>query len=321
MVFSIPMNDWRSVERRIPGEIMKTDIFVKVVSRNHDPARMEADIDAALGMFREFESRYSRFRPESELSIFNSGSGMEVSSEFFSLLERSSGWFRETDGVFDPSILSSLEAEGYGASFGNERFGTVRVGDGVAHRPRFDEITLGPGHFVRKPLSLRIDLGGIGKGYIVDRVAEHLARTYDHVFVDAGGDIRTHGANVEEEYDFWAVDIEDPSGKEDSLATLLLRDKAVATSGTYRRRWTIPVGEKHHLIDPKTGRSAETDLAAVTVIAESAERAEVYSKTLCILGSESGRRHAETNRIPALFVTKDGGTMYTGRMESYIWKG
>lgn len=321
MVFSILMNDWRSVERRIPGEIMKTDIFVKIVSRSHDPARMEADIDTALDMFREFESRYSRFRPESELSIFNSGSGMEVSPELFSLLERSSDWFRETDGVFDPSILTSLEAEGYDASFGNERFGTAHVGENSTRRPRFDEITLGPGHSVRKPLSLRIDLGGIGKGYIVDRVAEHLARTYDHVFVDAGGDIRTHGANVEEGYDFWAIDIEDPSGKENSLATLLLRDRAVATSGTYRRRWTTSGGERHHLIDPRTGHSAETDLVAVTVVAESAERAEVYSKTLCILGSESGQHHAETNHIPALFVTEDGGTMYTGHMESYVWKG
>ena len=282
---------------------------------------MEADVENALGMFRGFESRYSRFRPESELSIFNSGSGMEVSPELFSLLERSSDWFRETDGVFDPSILSSLEAEGYDASFGNDRFGTAHIGENVTRRSRFDEVALGPGHFVRKPPSLRIDLGGIGKGYIVDRVAEHLARTYDHVFVDAGGDIRTHGADMEEGYDFWAVDIEDPSGKGDSLATLLLRDRAVATSGTYRRRWTTSEGEKHHLIDPKTGHSAETDLAAVTVVAESAERAEVYSKTLCILGSESGLRHAETNRIPALFVTKDDGTMYTGHMESYIWKG
>lgn len=320
-VFSIPMNDLRSVERRVPGEIMKTDIFVKVVSRHHDASRMEADVETALGMFREFESRFSRFRPDSELSVLNAGSGMDVSPELFSLLERSAGWFRETGGVFDPSVLPSLEAEGYGSSFGSEGFGAAHIGEGGAQRSRLDEVTLGPGRSVRKPPSLRIDLGGIGKGYIVDRVAEFLARTYEHVFVDAGGDIRTYGVDAGAGYDFWAVDVGDPSGAEDSLATLLLRDRAVATSGTYRRRWTVSGSERHHLIDPKTGHSAETDLAAVTVVAESAEQAEVFSKTLCILGLERGRHYAETNRLPALFVTRDGHTIYTGPMTPYIWKG
>lgn len=314
------MNDWRSVERERAGEIMKTDVFVKVVSDTGSEMEMERDVEEAFRMFRGFGTRFSRFDPGSELSSFNAGPGGRVSSELFTLLSRASWWFRETDGVFDPSILPILESEGYSGSFGEARFGVPfgRADTGAVYR--FDSLSFdGSVSSVRKPVDLRIDLGGIGKGYIVDRVTEMLRKRYANCFVYAGGDIFASGRNAVEGYDFWAVDVESPVDGS-VVATLLLSDRAVATSGTDRRRWTVDGREKHHLIDPRTRLSAETDLVSVSVVGRTVEEAEVWAKTLCILGSDKGARVAEEKGIPSIFIGKDGKITANGSIQEFIWK-
>lgn len=314
------MNDWRSVEREIAGEIMKTDVFVNVVSDTKGETEMERDIEESFRIFREFDVRFSRFRPESELSSFNAGQGGCISSELFTLLSRASEWFRETDGVFDPSILPVLESEGYAGSFGEAGFG---IPSGVAEKGstnRFDSLSFDkPASSVRKPTDLRIDLGGIGKGYAVDRVVGFLHENYEHFFVYAGGDIFASGRNAVEGYHFWAVDVEN-SVDGSIAATLLLSDRAVATSGTDRRRWEADGKEKHHLIDPKTGRSAETDLVSVSVIGKTVEEAEVWSKTLCILGSDRGAKVARGRGIPSIFIRKDGRIIANEAITEFLWK-
>lgn len=319
MESSTPSSSWHGSEREIDGEIMRTDVFVRVLSEEKDQARMSADIDEVFALFRGFEARQSRFRKESELSMLNASDGGVVSMELFLLLSAAERYYEETGGLFDPSVLPVLVAEGYGGSYGTETFGIP--GEASVHRHVFRELSLDPEtRTVRKPRDLMIDLGGIGKGFVVDRVSEFLSKRYRHFFVCAGGDIRTGGKNVEAGYDFWAVDVENPIANIGSLATLLLSDKAVATSGTGRRKWKTDEGTKHHLIDPRTGKSANTDLASVTVVSETVERAEVLAKILCILGSEQGRRYAEEKRIPALFVSENGGMTRTIFMEPYVWK-
>lgn len=314
------MNDWRSVERERVGEIMKTDVFVKVVSDTGSEMEMERDVEEAFRMFREFGMRFSRFDPESELSLFNAGPGGRVSSELFTLISRSSRWFRETDSVFDPSILPILESEGYSGSFGEAKFGVPLGRVDAVGACRFDSLSFDESaSSVRKPTDLRIDLGGIGKGYVVDRVAEMLRKRYENCFVYAGGDIFASGRNAMEGYAFWAVDVENPVDGS-IAATLLLSDRAVATSGTDRRRWTVGGQEKHHLIDPLTRRSAETDLVSVSVVGKTVEDAEVWAKTLCILGSDKGARVALEKGIPSIFIGKDGKITANGYIQEFIWK-
>ncbi|MBP9751872.1 MAG: FAD:protein FMN transferase [Candidatus Moranbacteria bacterium] len=298
---------------------MKTDVFVKVLSDTAGAAEMEEALDEAFRMFRAFESRFSRFLPESELSRFNASEKMVVSPDFFSLLESAKRRYEETDGLFDPSILSALKAEGYDGSFLTESFGIP--GDSFAEKHFFRELRIDPvSRMTRKPIGLKIDLGGIGKGYVVDRVAEFLKREYEHFFICAGGDICAGGKNMSAGYDYWAVDVEDPVSDTASIATLLLSDRAVATSGVDRRRWAVDGRERHHLIDPRTGRSAETDLVSVTVVGETVEAAEVWSKSLVILGLEEGRARAEEKHIPALFVTREGKMEYNGHIGPFLWK-
>lgn len=317
---STRMKAFRSVEREVSGEIMRTDIFVKIVSETRSEADLKRDLEDSFAVFRDVETRFSRFRPESELSVLNGSSEMRVSSEMAHILAESVSLHDETGGIFDPSVLECLESSGYAGSFDTASFGVPSRVD-VGRHSGFGELVIDSGSgVVRKPVDLRIDLGGIAKGYAVDKVVRMLRERGNTDFlVDAGGDIYASGADLENGYDFWGIDIAKSSGEMGRAALLTLHDMAVATSGTDRRRWSVEGEARHHLIDPRTGNSARTDLVSVTVVGATVSRAEVIAKTVCILGRERGLDFA-TNRRAAVFMTmSDGKTVYNEYMKPYIY--
>lgn len=313
------MNAPKTAEREVRGEIMRTDVFIRLVSGTRNDTAMNHDLDDAFVMFRDTERRFSRFRPDSELSRFNDSTGLRVTAELRDLLSESIACHRETDGLFDPSILPDLEALGYAGSFGSEAFGIPSKAS-VGSRVPFASLTVDPATGeARKPQELRIDLGGIAKGYAVDRVVKMLReRGYVDFLVDAGGDMYAAGRNAEAGYPYWAVGIAMPDDLLEPM--LLVHDRAVATSGMDRRRWTTGDMTHHHLIDPRTGRSAATDLRSATVLSETTTRAEVLAKTLCILGRERALQFAEERGVPTFLVSETGETVYTDTMKHYLYE-
>lgn len=311
---SIRTNLWKSAEYEEQGTIMKTDIFIKLVSDAHTEEEMILDIRESFRTFRAFADRFTRFDEQSELSRFNASRGGKVSPELFLLLRECRRFYELTEGVFDPSILPVLIRIGYEggsdiqspASEQRDSFGQLI----------FDEA----GCIVRKPENVLIDLGGIGKGYIVDRVADELSKKYANGIVDAGGDMRIFGSDRERNLEHWVIDVENPLDASQSLVTLLLTDCAVATSGTSRKHWQKEGQAYHHLIDPLYGTSAETGITQVTVIALRATEADVFAKMLFILGPERGQAFASEKNIPALFVTEDKKVIRNPLFEKYEWK-
>lgn len=144
---------------------------------------------------------------------------------------------------------------------------------------------------VRRPPGLRFDLGGVGKGWIADRALSLLAG-WPSAVVDADGDLALLCAPGRS----WEVGIEDPRAADSHLAVLRLTAPSggpsalwgVATSGISIHRWEVAGAPSHHLIDPRTGRPAETDVVQATVIAWSALRAESLAKAAVIAGSVEG---------------------------------
>lgn len=312
MAFSTPTKRWRATEYEEKGKIMKTDVFIKLFSDRYPQEEMQADISRGFQMFRDFEAQFSRFRERSELSLFNASEGGKVSSEFFSLLEKCVEFHELTNGIFDPSILSVLEKIGYKGS----RLPAVSEAKGLFSKLIFDEEK----KTIRKPKDLFIDLGGIGKGSIVDRVADELSKKYRNGIVDAGGDMRVFGGDKGQNLDSFAIDIEDSFDTTGTLTTLLLSDCAVATSGINRRRWQYGGENHHHIIDPAKEMSAKAGIVQVTVIALRAIEADVFAKTLLILGLEKGLAFAEEKNIPALFVGEDKQITRNSLFQKYEWK-
>ncbi|MFA9262676.1 MAG: FAD:protein FMN transferase [Undibacterium sp.] len=305
------MTSFRTIERHIEKQIMNTDVLIRIASDKKSKEEMERSITATLRLMQEFADRYSRFIEGNDLWQFNQSAGGPVSSELFDLLSRAKQHHEKTAGRFDPSILPALEQEGYTGAY---------TGMESTEQTSFNTLELNPAtQSARKPISLKIDFGGFGKGYIVDHVAAILAREYPHILVDAGGDITVRGQDVGRGESSWIIGVENPTRPGIDLCLLALSDCAVATSGKNRRTWKSAGVSKHHLIDPKTKRSSESDLLSVSVIAASAEEADVMAKTLFLMGSTVAQEFADTHQVPALFYTRTDTFSINNFAQPYVF--
>jgi thiamine biosynthesis lipoprotein len=267
---------------------------------------------AVAAIFAENEARFSRFRSDSELSRLNAVAGPTVvSAELFDVLRSARRYFDLTGGVFDPTVGAALVALGYDRPFSPGALDRRSAAD-PTRRCSFADVALDAAtRTVTKPPHVRLDLGGIVKGRTVDEAAAVLPRPGA---VDAGGDaaVRDGDANGDD----WIIEVEDPRDARRALLGLKVRDRAVATSGTNRRRWKVGGRPAHHLIDPRTGQPACSDLAQVTVVAATAELAEVLAKSACILGSVQGTRLlAGVDGVAAILVGVDATVRRIGELE------
>jgi thiamine biosynthesis lipoprotein len=310
-----------SREREILGEIMKTDIFVKIFAPATNPPepQLENDLNTCFDMFRAFEARYSRFLPASELSRFNQSTEWHADEEFFDILARAKEYWAATDGLFNPTILTSLEHSGYTS----EKLTTAPLNNLKETIFPLSELVLDPEtRITRKPLELRIDLGGIGKGYCVDIVTHWLESCgYENFLVYAGGDMYASGANFDTDTSSaipWFINIEHPLDNSQSLTMVALRDQSIATSGRNRRHWMHEDQKRHHLIHPITGQSEHSRLVTVTVISTNTVDADVWAKTLFLLGEKDGILKANQQHIPAYFTFEDGSSAATSYFQNYV---
>jgi thiamine biosynthesis lipoprotein len=156
---------------------------------------------------------------------------------------------------------------------------------------------------------MRIDLGGIGKGYAVDRgVAILKARGIEHAVVSAGGDSRLIGDHMGRP---WVIAIQHPDNPQKVVTRIPVSDTAVSTSGDYERYFDENGVRYHHIIDPRTGHSA-SQVRSATILAPTATQTDGMSKTAFVLGAE--RTLEIINRMPdfdAVFVNPDGKVLYS----------
>ena len=245
-------------------------------------------LDAARVRLDDLEARWSRFRPDSELSRLNAGVPTRLSADTFALISAAVAGWHATGGRFDPTILPALVAAGYDRTFAridpDRPAGAAHPSPGCADIPLTNPLTLPPG--------VALDLGGIAKGYAADELSNLPAEA---VCVNLGGDVRVRGRD-------WDVAIADPFGPGD-LATVRVADGGVCTSSRTRRRWR----GGHHLIDPATGAAAFPGRAAVTVLAATATDAEIWAKAAFLggLGVLPGLTGLAVDDAGAVQVTAD----------------
>ncbi len=247
----------------------------------------------------------------------------------FSGVERSCSRFDPTSDLMRANaqpVLSSLTALGYDRSL---NFGAGDVvtqatdAIGPLHAPWALAIDAPRGR-VRLGAD-PIDLGGIGKGYAVRLAIAELAGMGRAALVEAGGDLATFGDGPDRapgETRGWRAAVEDPRGGSEPMAVLDVTDASAATSSIRLRRWTAGDREVHHIIDPRTGRSADSGLLAVTVIGEDTAWAEVWTKALFLSGIDDIRVHAEDAGLAAYWMDAQGGRGATESMQARVlWEG
>jgi thiamine biosynthesis lipoprotein len=293
---------------------MNTDVGVWLWSGVAQQALMvRSSFSWAQDFFGRVEGELSRFRSTSALNRLNQQAGcgpQTVPPLLWTVLEAAFEAANDSGGIYDPTVCRTIERLGYDRSFecvertGAEHQDSPRPAFCAWQRVRLN----GADRSVSLPLDLALDLGGIAKGWTVDQVALALA-PIGPVLVDAGGDLRVVGTVNGEA---WPIAVQDPFEPERDRALVRLRRGALATSSRGGRCWQRGSRTLHHVIDPRTGTSANSDLHTVTVYAPDTMTADVAAKVVLVLGRESGTAHLMTNDLSALLTSTDGRETIVG---------
>jgi FAD:protein FMN transferase len=292
------------------GQTMGTTWSVKlVVSPHADLHALHAGIQAQLD---RVVAQMSTWEADSDISHFNAstpGTWQDLPQEFFTVLSCARDIACDTDGAFDPTLGSLLDLWGFGPVPSSRR---VPASDALAtareHAGWSRLILQSPPHRLYQPGGLRLDLSAIAKGYGVDLVTHHLRdRGVASALIEVGGELYGYGSKSDGEP--WRVLVESSPDEETAdedfePRVLALDGHAVATSGDRWHRFEHDGTRYTHTLDPRIGRPVEQAPAAVTVIADSAMRADAWATALTVMGTQQGSLLAEERQLAARFVVR-----------------
>jgi thiamine biosynthesis lipoprotein len=270
--------------------------------------------------FETWESRLSRFRQDSELSQLNRDPGRthSVSPVMAEVLQEALIAADASEGIVVPTVLEALEAAGYDRSFEQLAATHEAAVDHPAVVGDWREIELDRrARTLRTPAGMRLDLGGVAKGWAADRAAARLDRS-GPAMVDAAGDIAVRGPKRDGLP--WAIAVDDPRNPDQRLALLKVMRGGVATSGWDYRRWKVNGNWHHHLIDPRTGEPADTDVLSATVVAGSVRQAEMAAKVVVVLGCARGLEWLNRHHgYAGLLVLETEEVLHSRGLRPYLW--
>jgi FAD:protein FMN transferase len=279
---------------------------VEIAARGPDRDKLEAAVGGAFAEIARLEAMMSATRDDSELAAVNRGAGgaaVPVSAELFEVIARSLEASKESGGAFDATVgalrgVWSFDPDDPRAATDAEiaaRLPLVSWKGVALDRQRRAVGLARPG--------MRIDLGGIAKGYAVDRA---LAKLRDAgvtmALVNAGGDLAALGPHGDRP---WSVGLQDPRRRGQLIARLAVQDQAVATSGDYERFFVKNGVRMSHILDPRTGRPA-TGCRSVSVFAPAAWQADAFATAIFVLGPGDGMALARRLGLGAVIIDADG---------------
>jgi len=308
-----------------PAGIMGTECTLCVVARADQADIAEEALEAAEQALRRVESRMSVHLSASEVSRFNgAGKGkVALSVETMEVLRLAKAKAMVTGGAFDITCRPLLELWAQAAEEGKaptpEQLARARSAS------TWYDLHLDDDGVIKGKDSVQIDLGGISKGYGIDKAIEAM-RSHGVAggLVDVGGDVRCFGKR--EEGRAWRVGVRNPFKPDaaDLLAMLTVTDKAVCTSGNYFRFVQIAEGRYSHIIDPRPGPNmgmpADT-IPSVTVLAPTAASADAWATALSVLGPEGLSLLQRDSGVEAMLVTggpDDYQTHSTGGLAQFM---
>jgi FAD:protein FMN transferase len=302
--------------------VMGTPVTIHVVGSGAE-AGVDGAIERAFGWFHEIEARCTRFDHTRELMQLTAQAGVPVpaSAILYEAVRFALMLAEETGGAFDPTVGHRMEARGFTREHRTGEIVRIAItpDDDVGYR----DVQLDPdGRTIMLLRPLTLDLGAVAKGLAVDTAARELAPFRDFA-IDAGGDLYLAGSNPEG--DPWYVGIRHPRRDDELIASLRVSNQAVCTSGDYERRipdspvWHNKAGHNdarrggsgHHILDPRTGASAQS-VASATVVASGAMLADALATAAFVLGPEDGIQLLNRLGVDGLIVTPELERYETG---------
>jgi thiamine biosynthesis lipoprotein len=301
-------------EHVISGRTMGTTYQVKVVCgpfKNIDG--MQQRIDERL---EQINRSMSTYRKDSEISRFNAFKDVEtpfaVTTDFLNVLDVAGDLHRITRGAWDGTVNPLVNLWGFGKDGSVTRIPSEEAVQAALGKVGFHHLTIGPdGRLIKKKAGVSLDLGSIAKGYGVDAVAAVLRQMgFEDFLVEIGGEV--FAAGVRRDGKQWRVGINQPSrdaALDDVYAVVGLQDRAMATSGDYRRFYQIGDRFYSHIVDPATGYPVQNGVVSASVVAPNCTLADGLATALMVMGPEAGM--ALLDRLPEvqglIVVRGEGG--------------
>ena len=309
LLFCLPAGaEWHSAEADKMGTRMEVRLW------HEDRARARALLDAAMAEFDRIEAAMSTYIESSEISRVNREAAtrpVPVSAELFALVERALALGEETGGAFD----ITYDSVGQLYDFRDRRRpDQTRIEQGLpAIDYRFVELEPDDNSIAFARSGVRINLGGIAKGYAVERVIAGLREAgVQSALATAGGDTRLLGDRWGKP---WLVGIRNPDDADGVVTRLALADEAISTSGDYERFFDEDGVRYHHILKPDTGNPAR-ELRSVTVIGPDATLTDGLATSIFVLGADAGIELVEDLAgYEAVLIPRSGPLRYSSGLD------
>lgn len=287
-------------------EQMLMGTLVSISISNTDSEKANRAADLAFQEIRRIEQIMSTYLPESEISLINRSAGKDwrsVHPEILFVIQEALGYSRLSNGAFDITFKPLTRLWNFEPGSRPPDPKAVRE---LLNLVDFKAVLIDKEDRVllKKP-GMAIDLGGIAKGYAVDRAMAVLeAQGITDAIINSGGDLRVIGRRTRKKR--WRIGIQDPRNRDTVIETIDVSGGAVATSGDYEKYFIDQGIRYHHILNPKTGFPAR-GCRSVTVICPAAMMADAMATAVFVLGPEQGMELMETlPEVEGMIIDQDG---------------
>ena len=309
---------------RLLGEAQGT--YYSVIYYDDSSRNFQVETDSLLDAF---DRSVSLWVPTSIISrVNNNNTSVALDEHFTGNFQLSMEISEKTGGAFDVTVGPLVRAWGFG--FDSKKHVDDQIIDSLLKFTGYKKIRIEEGKIIKDDPRVSIDFNAIAQGYSVDLVGKFLeSKGITNYLIDIGGEVKARGQKPGGK--FWQVGIEKPAGHQNDERKLelviALKDKSVATSGSYRKFYEVNGIRYSHTIDPKTGRPVRHSLLSASVIAGNTAVADAYATAFMVMGLEKAREFLKNNPgigLDAFFVYsgEDGRyqTYATPGFQKYITK-
>lgn len=238
-------------------------------------------------IFDDINRSMSTYIPNSIISKVNQNRTTKIDSQFKTVFEASKIVYKQTNGRFDPTIGAVVNAWDFGPEGKIDQLDSLKINI-LMQSVGLNQVSV-DGLQITKPKATIIDFNAIAKGYGVDRIGQFLkSKRVANFLVEIGGEIVCYGLNSIKNTP-WNIGVQNPNIESDIpyIDTVILKNEAMATSGTYRKYKIDEDGRRYtHIIDTKTGYPSKTNILSVSVIAKNCMIADAYATALQTMGIE-----------------------------------
>ena len=294
-----------------PSESLSSELYAMdtVMTLTAYGPNAQTALTAAENEITRLDTLFSISSENGDIYRVNQYGEGDLSEDSLTLLSSALNYYNETDGIFDCTIEPVMEAWGFTTQ--NYRVPEQTELDDLLSRVDASCISLSGNH-VTLPENVRLDLGGIAKGFTSARVMNVFAENgVTSGIISLGGNVQTLGKKPDGS--LWRVGVQDPVNQDDMFAIVEVADEAVITSGAYQRYFEQDGIRYHHIIDPRTGYPADNGLISVTIISPDGTLADALSTSLFIMGPEKAVAFWQNhrNQFDAILMTNDGDILVT----------